>query len=48
MQYILAVVHATYNVGSVTDELTFENFYDMQEYIMNNSEQRDSYRIEVK
>lgn len=48
MKYILTVVHATYNTGSVTEELTFDSFYDMQEYIMNSSEQWDSYHIGVE
>lgn len=48
MQYILTVIHATYNTGSVTDEFTFDNFYDMQDYIMDNSEQWVSYHIGVK
>ena len=47
MEYILTVVYATYNTGSVTDELAFDSFYDMQEYIMENSEQWDSYRIGI-
>ena len=48
MRYILIVIRATYNTNNTTDELTFDNFYDMQGYIMNNSEQWVSYRIEVK
>ena len=48
MQYILTAIYTTYNVGSVTEEFTFDEFYDMQEYIINNSEQWDSYRIDVK
>lgn len=45
MQYILTVVHTTYNTGSVTDKLTFDDFYDMAEYIEGNFEQWQAYYI---
>lgn len=48
MQYKLTVVNTTYNTGSVTDELTFDNFYDMHDYILDNSEGWDSYHIGVE
>ena len=33
MTYKLLIATATYNVGSVTEELTFDTFYDMADYI---------------
>ena len=45
MQYILTVVHTTYNTGSVTDKLTFDDFYDMAEYIEGNFEKWQAYYI---
>lgn len=47
MEYILTVVHATFNVGSVTEKLTFDSFYEMADYIGDNSEQWQSYHIAV-
>lgn len=47
MNYKLTVVYAVCNAGSVTDELTFDSFYDMQDYILDNSEEWDSYNIAV-
>ena len=45
MRYILTVIHATYNTGSVTDEFTFDDFYDMADYIEGNFEQWQAYYI---
>lgn len=45
MQYILTVVHTTFNTGSVAEELTFDDFYDMSEYIEGNFEQWQAYYI---
>lgn len=33
MTYKLLIASATYNVGSVTEELTFDTFYDMADYL---------------
>lgn len=47
MNYKLTVVHAVFNTGSVTDELTFDDFCDMQDYILDNYGEWDSYNIAV-
>ena len=47
MQYTLTIVYTTYNAGSVTDELTFDNFYDMQEFVLENSDDWEYYSIAV-
>ena len=45
MNYKLTVVHAVFNAGSVTDELTFDDFYDMADYIESNFEKWQAYYI---
>lgn len=35
--YNLTVIHATYNVGSVTDTIQFDTFDEMQDYILDNN-----------
>lgn len=47
MLYRLTVIYAIYNAGSVTDDITFDNFYEMQDYILENSEGWHSYNIAV-
>ena len=47
MEYKLTVIHAVFNTGSVTDELTFDSFYEMQNYILDNSDEWHSYNIAV-
>lgn len=47
MEYRLTIVYAVFNAGSVTDELTFDSFYEMQDYILENSEDWHSYHIAV-
>ena len=42
--YKLTVVHATYNVGSVTEVIEFDMFSEMQDYILENN--IEDYRIE--
>ena len=45
MQYILTVVYTTFNTGSVTEELTFDDFYDMADYIEYNQFDWEAYHI---
>lgn len=45
MKYILTVIHATCNAGSVTEEMEFDMFYEMQDYIIENN--IENYRIGV-
>ena len=35
--YKLTVIHAVFNTGSVTEVMEFDNFYEMQEYILDNN-----------
>ena len=45
MRYILTVVYTTFNTGSVTDKLTFDDFYDMADYIEGHFEEWQAYYI---
>lgn len=47
MEYRLTIVYAVCNAGSVTDELTFDAFYEMSDYIEENGKEWDSYHIAV-
>ena len=45
MQYILTVVNTTFNTGSVSEELTFDDFYDMADYVEVNQFNWQAYYI---
>ena len=44
MTHKLTITHATYNVGSNTEVLEFDTFYEMQDYITDNN--IETYSIE--
>lgn len=47
MKYRLTITYAIFNTGSVTDELTFDSFYEMSDYIEESGGEWDSYHIAV-